>query len=174
MVITNNDEHRLAIKQPYLEGMLPYEYSVILKALQKIGISTINVYLEALAVEDSATLANRIHPIKYYFNKRFYKYTEDNSAYAEISPQMTPSAEELSTCKTLIGYEGIMLPSKTELNFAKRGRFDLYTITNLSFMDIALHLNITPNLFAVARANLADREEQVEAFANLDISSANN
>jgi len=85
---------------------------------------------------------------------------------------MAPLEEEDAICKTLIGYEGIMLPSKTELNFAKKGKFDLYTLTNLSFMDLAMHINITPNLYAVTRANLADREEQVVAFADPELFSA--
>jgi hypothetical protein len=40
-------EYWLAIRQPYLEGMLPYEYSVILKALKQLGVHHINVYVEA-------------------------------------------------------------------------------------------------------------------------------
>jgi hypothetical protein len=30
-----------------------------------------------------------------------------------------------------------MLPSKSDLNMAKKGKFDLYTVTNLSILDIA-------------------------------------
>lgn len=48
-----------------------------------------------------------------------------------------------------------MLPSKSELNFAKKGHFDLYTITNLSFMDLAQRLHLNINLFAVAKSDLA-------------------
>jgi hypothetical protein len=174
IVLTCNDEHWLAVRQPYLEGMLPYEYSVLLKVLEKIGITSINIYLEALSVEGSSSLSNKTHPVKHYFNKRFYKFTEDNSSYAEIESQMSPLTEEMDTFKTLIGYEGIMLPSKTELNFAKRGKFDLYTLTNLSFMDLALHMNITPNLFAITRTNLANREEQIESFADFKLFSTFN
>ena len=68
--------------------------------------------------------------------------------------------------KTLIGYEGAMLPSTTELNLAKRGCFDLYTITNISFMDLAISMNLRPNLYAVSRSNLAVRDEDLESFEN--------
>jgi hypothetical protein len=37
----------LALRQPYLEGMLPYEYAVLLKALKQLGVSHINIYFEA-------------------------------------------------------------------------------------------------------------------------------
>lgn len=40
----------IALRQPYLEGMLPYEYAVILKALKKLGVHHINVYVEASSV----------------------------------------------------------------------------------------------------------------------------
>lgn len=37
IIVTNSEGHTwLAIRQPYLEGMLPYEYSVILKALKAL------------------------------------------------------------------------------------------------------------------------------------------
>jgi hypothetical protein len=32
--LNKKGEHNLAIRQPYIEGMLPLEYSVILKALK--------------------------------------------------------------------------------------------------------------------------------------------
>lgn len=53
--------------------------------------------------------------------------------------------------KTLFVAEGCMLPSKSELAMARKGKFDLYTITNMSFMDLALHMKIKPNLFAVSK-----------------------
>ena len=43
--------------------MLPYEYSVILKALEKVGVVKINVFLEAKSI-DNDTLDNKIS-IKY-------------------------------------------------------------------------------------------------------------
>ena len=54
-----------------------------------------------------------------------------------------------------------MLPSKTEILLGKKSNIDLYTITNLSFMDIALHHKITPNLYAVVRSHLAEREGDI-------------
>jgi hypothetical protein len=70
----------LAIRQPYLEGMLPYEYAVILKALKQLGSPNINVYFEASSVSDT-TLNGHVHRISHYFNKRFYKYTETGRDY---------------------------------------------------------------------------------------------
>jgi hypothetical protein len=57
-----------------------------------------------------------------------------------------------------------MLPTKTELNFARKGNFDLYTITNLSFMDLAMAMKIKPNLFAVVKSDLANRDEHLEVL----------
>ena len=64
------------MNQPYIEGMLPYEYSVILKTLKNLNVSRINVYLETSSVSDT-DLNGKIHKVSHYFNKRFYKYTED-------------------------------------------------------------------------------------------------
>lgn len=43
---------------------------------------------------------------------------------------------------TLFASEGSTLPSKTELNWAKICKFDLYTITNMGFADLAVHLGM--------------------------------
>jgi hypothetical protein len=63
-----------------------------------------------------------------------------------------------------------MLPSKSELIFAKKGNLDLFTITNLSFMDVALHLKIKPNLYVVVKSDLSDRKEtpSSEIFSKLE------
>lgn len=50
--MTVNGEQWLVVKQPYLEGMLANEYSIILKALRELGVQKINVYLEATSVSD--------------------------------------------------------------------------------------------------------------------------
>lgn len=136
--------------------MLPYEYSVILKAFEKLSIPTINIYLEASAVTDS-TLNGKINKVSHYFNKRFYKYTEpDNKCPQDLESQMLSNEDGNIT---LYCAEGCMLPSKTELKMTAKGKFDLYTITNMSFMDIALTRGIKPNLYAVTKANLAIRDE---------------
>lgn len=78
----------IALRQPYLEGMLPYEYAVILKALKKLGVHHINVYVEASSVSDDG-LNGHLHPISQYFNKRFYKFTETGRDYlAETHAQI--------------------------------------------------------------------------------------
>ena len=86
MVATNSQgEHWIAIRQPYLEGMLPFEYSVILKALKKLNVTNINVYFEASSVSDQS-LNGHVHHISQYFNKRFYKHTETGRDYhAEVA-----------------------------------------------------------------------------------------
>lgn len=60
--------------------MLPYEYSVILKALQILNVHNINVYIEASSVHDES-LNNHVHRVSQYFNKRFYKYSETGRDY---------------------------------------------------------------------------------------------
>jgi hypothetical protein len=59
-----------------------------------------------------------------------------------------------------------MLPSKTELQLAKKAKFDLYTITNLSVMEIAEYLTMRPTLIAVTKHNLADKDEVVHGFSH--------
>jgi hypothetical protein len=54
-----------------------------------------------------------------------------------------------------------MLPSRTELNFAKKCGLDLYTITNLSVLEIAEYLSLIPNVFAVAKQDLGNADETV-------------
>ena len=51
--------------------------------------------------------------------------------------------------KSLYVAEGPMLPTATELNFANKCKFDLYTLTNLSFADLATHLGMNYDLKAV-------------------------
>ena len=52
-----------------------------------------------------------------------------------------------------------MLPSATELKIASKCNFDLYTITNFSFMDLALHRGLRPSLKAVVKKNIGNQEE---------------
>ena len=153
--------------------MLPYEYSVILKALKKLNVEHINIYLEATSVSNKS-LNGHIHHVKHYYNKRFYKYTEESgNNLPELESYVhNLDPKTLAATKTLYGSEGCMLPSTSELKLAEKGKFDIYTITNLSFMDIALHLGIHPNLYAVAKNDLANREEPVEEFANFGVFTA--
>ena len=154
----------LAIRQPYLEGMLPYEYAVILKSLKKLGALNINIYFEASSVSDEH-LNGHVHHVSKFFNKRFYKYTETGRDYfAENASQITQ--EEHKDGKVLFVSEGNMLPSKTELQLARKCKFDLYTITNLSVMEIAEYLTMKPSLIAVAEHRLDDKDEVVASFNN--------
>lgn len=66
--------------------------------------------------------------------------------------------------KSLFVSEGNMLPSKTELNFAKKCGLNLYTITNLSVLEIAEYLSLRPNVFAVAKQDLGNADETVQEF----------
>lgn len=61
--------------------------------------------------------------------------------------------------------DGNLIPSKTELNFAKKAGFDIFTLTNFSFMDIALYNNMIPNVFAVVKRDLG-QSEVVPAFTS--------
>ena len=68
--------------------MLPYEYSVLLKALKQLGVHHINVYVEASSVSDAA-LNGHVFNVSQYFNKRFYKFTESGRDYlAETDSQV--------------------------------------------------------------------------------------
>ena len=48
--------------------------------------------------------------------------------------------------KSLIIFEGPMMPTKTEVRLCEKCGFDMYAVTNFSFMDIALYLGMKPCL----------------------------
>jgi hypothetical protein len=52
------------------------------------------------------------------------------------------------------------------LGLAKKGQFDLFTITNLSLLEIAEYLTMRPQVIAVSKHNLANRQEVVAEFSN--------
>lgn len=142
--------------------MLPHEYAVILKALKKLGVNNISIYVEASSVSND-DLNGHVYHISQYFNKRFYKYTEIGRDY---HPENAGQIKSLTDGgKTLFISEGNLLPSKTELSLAKKGHFDLYTITNLCVLEIAEHLTMRPQVIAVAKHNLANRGEHVAEFS---------
>jgi hypothetical protein len=60
-----------------------------------------------------------------------------------------------------------MLPSESELKMGSKAGLDLFTITNLAFMDIAHYLKVKLNLFACAQNELGS-SESVEQFSVLD------
>jgi hypothetical protein len=154
----------IALRQPYLEGMLPYEYAVILKALKQLNVHNINVYVEASSVSDNG-LNGHVHYISQYFNKRFYKFTETGRDYHAETDSFVKS-EQIDVAKTLFVSEGNLLPSKTEIGLARKAHFDLYTITNLSLLEIAEYLTMRPQVIAIAKHNLANREESVAEFGH--------
>jgi hypothetical protein len=116
--------------------MLPYEYSSILKALKNLDVSTVTVLFEASSVSDEG-LNQQVHHIKPYgyHNKRFFKLTE--VGVYDNEPEIVTAMNGVDGDKTLMVFEGTMLPSKAELSLAKKGKFDLYTVTNFSFADLA-------------------------------------
>lgn len=57
--------------------------------------------------------------------------------------------------------EGNLLPSKTELSLAHKTHFDLYTLTNLSILEIAQYFSMQANVIAVAKHHLGNRLEEV-------------
>ena len=108
-----------------------------------------------------------MYRVNHYFNKRFYKYTDEKfDCQHDISSLLEAPLKEGE--KTLFVSEGCMLPSKTEVNMARMGRMELYSITNISFMEIAYHLKMIPNLYAVVRSSLAHRSEPLESFKSFN------
>ncbi len=106
-----------------------------------------------------------MHPVSQYFNKRFYKFTETGRDYdAETDAQIKTSSIEGG--KTLFVSEGNLLPSKTEIGLARKAHFDLYTITNLSLLEIAEYLTMRPQVIAIVKHNLANRDESVAEFGH--------
>jgi len=155
-------EHRILLKQPYLEGMLPQEYFVLMKAFEELEVKQLNTFMEVTSPEGVSK--GNVEPITHYFNKRFYKFSQiDDIREDELPSQMEPSG------RTLIAYEGIMLPTQSEVRFMQKCKFDFYTITNMAFMDLGLRIKYVPNLFGVVKANIADRHEKIptEAFEAL-------
>ncbi len=60
MIFESEGKQCLAIKQPYIEGMLAHEYSLLLKVLQMLKVNHASVYIEASSVSDAA-LNGKIH-----------------------------------------------------------------------------------------------------------------
>lgn len=111
------------------------------------------MYLEASSVSDPS-LNGEIHPIQFYFNKRFYKYTEEEHHCCHDIPSQMNIEEKVNESKILYGAEGLMLPAKAELSMAAKSKFDLFTITNLSFWDLALYHKLKLNVFAIAKEEM--------------------
>lgn len=107
-------------------------------------------------------LNGHVHKVSHYFNKRFFKYTEEGREY---HADLALSDVQEEGARSLFVSEGNLLPSKTELSLARKAKFELYTITNLSFMDLAASLSIKPNLYAVSKRDLGNRDEVVESFS---------
>ena len=108
--------------------MLPYEYQALLETLVKLQVTNVNVYFEASSI--IPTDEEKVHKVSSYFNKRFYKLTPKPT-----SVELTYTAVEGK--KLFVSEGGSTLPSKPELKYAENAKFDLYTVTNFSFMDLA-------------------------------------
>lgn len=61
---------------------MSFEYNFILKVLKDLGVITFTTMLESLSVSD-AEHQGHIHEIGTYFNKRFYKFTDDSLSHLE-------------------------------------------------------------------------------------------
>ncbi len=123
------------------------------------------MYFDAAAVSNPDAVG-KVYEITGYFNKRFYKYTESNLSHLEEDRTLLDKKGGL----TLFASEGSTLPSKTELNWAKVCNFDLYTITNMAFADLAVHLGMETKLFAVCRSDLRGQntDEYLNTFASIE------
>ena len=62
--------------------MMSFEYSFILKVLKDLGVNTFTTYIEALSVNDY-DFKGKICEVGSYFNKRFYKFTEDSLSHLD-------------------------------------------------------------------------------------------
>ena len=71
MNATDHDTE-LIIRQPYLEGMFPQEYFVLLSALKALEVEDLRIFFSATSV--NGTHAS-LTPVSHYFNRRFYKFT---------------------------------------------------------------------------------------------------
>lgn len=75
--------------------------------------------------------------------------------------------EKIPSSKILYGAEGLMLPAKAELNMAAKSKFDLFTITNLSFWDLALYHRLKLNVFAVSKEEMGGSSKQIKGFEDI-------
>lgn len=57
--------------------MLAQEYSIILRALMRVGVTAVNIFFDASAI-DGKIESGKLYKVGKYFNKRFYKFTETN------------------------------------------------------------------------------------------------
>ncbi len=103
----------LIIRQPYLEGMFPQEYFVILSALIELKVDDLRIFFAATSVNGTHVTAT---PVSHYFNRRFYKFTnpvEDQQVHYRTNGNGQQGA-------SLIIYEGPMIPTNTELKLAQK------------------------------------------------------
>lgn len=139
IVHENDSEVSLLIRQPYLEGMFPQEYSIILHTLRTLSLEGgIHAYFDAQIVSET-TLAGQVYPVNHYFSRRFHKYTETGFDHL---PDIILNQPQDEGEKSLYISEGCMLPTHSELNLARKAQFELFTVTNFSFMDIATYMGI--------------------------------
>lgn len=54
-----------------------------------------------------------------------------------------------------------MLPSQLELSVAKKGGFDFFTVTGITFMEIGQRIGFAPDLYVLSKADLSNCEEAV-------------
>ena len=131
--------------------MLSYEYETMIKVIKNLQVQDVKVYFAASPIVEGSTLTGKVHRVGQFFNKRFFKLSPEGlKDHSEL--EHTESEEGLKSLFITEG--GSTVPSKTELKLAEKAAFDLYTITNFSFMDLALHHGLTPTLFALTKSNL--------------------
>jgi hypothetical protein len=131
---------------------------VLVSAFKRLRVERLSIFVKGASLQGEHI---GVAKIRNYLNKKFCKMTirEDwDCSESDIPSRMTDKGE--SEGKTIFGFEGFMLPSKIEQDLARRSGFDFYTVTNLSFMDIALRLNYNPNLFCIGVNDLGNDEEE--------------
>ncbi len=105
----SNGEHWIVFKQPYGEGMLPEEYSVVLNAFIDLGITNIFAFIEAVGQKQEL---GQLYRVGTYHNKHFYKMQLAESQVSNLELNLTNNFP--SDAVSVFGFEGCMLPTKIE------------------------------------------------------------
>jgi len=162
MIYKGKKKNQIIIKSTHPEGHSPQEAFVLIKALRQLQVRKLSVFLLGQDIQENRT---GIHKVRTYMNKRFCKMTVREDFLSAMEQELQTIDEGVA----IFGFEGFMLPSKLEVEMARKGGFDFYVITNISFMDIAQRLNFVPNLYVISQKSLGDIGEipQIEQVQGL-------
>lgn len=104
--------------------------------------------------------------VNHFLNKRFFKAHAISSDFQLGFNDFSQNVQQ-ATQRSLLAFEGAMLPTDIELNLAAKSQFDVFTITNFAGVEIAQDLGFRVKILSLVKRNLGNREEEISpSFLN--------